>query len=60
MPKECKLPDVGENVEKATVLSVSIEKGQEVKEDDTVCEIETDKASLEVPSDISGTVAEVK
>jgi pyruvate dehydrogenase E2 component (dihydrolipoamide acetyltransferase) len=60
MPKEFKLPDVGENVEKATVLSVSVKSGQEISKDDTVCEIETDKASLEVPSEISGTVAEVK
>ncbi len=60
MSKAFKLPDVGENVEKATVLSVSIKSGQEISKDDTVCEIETDKASLEVPSEISGTIDEVK
>lgn len=60
MAKELKLPDVGENVEKATVLSVSIKAGQTIAQDDIVIEIETDKASLEVPAEVGGTVSEVR
>jgi pyruvate dehydrogenase E2 component (dihydrolipoamide acetyltransferase) len=60
MAKELKLPDVGENIEKATVVKVMVEPGQVLEVEDMVIEIETDKASLEVPSDVSGKVKEVR
>ncbi len=60
MATEFKLPEVGENVEKATVISVLVSEGEQVEKDQNVIEIETEKATLEVPCDVAGTVKEVK
>lgn len=56
---EFKLPDLGENIESADVLSVLVKKGDQIKKDDGVIEIETDKATVEVPAPFTGTVTEV-
>lgn len=57
--KEFTLPDLGENIASASVLKVLVKAGQEIKIDDPVLEIETDKATIEVPSNISGKVLDV-
>lgn len=54
-----KLPDLGENIESGSVVSVLVSVGDTIKEDDPVLELETDKATLEVPSSVSGTVKEI-
>ncbi len=59
MNREFKLPDLGESIVSAQVVKVLIKPGDFVKEDQTVLEIETDKATIEVPSEISGKVAGV-
>jgi pyruvate dehydrogenase E2 component (dihydrolipoamide acetyltransferase) len=59
MIEEIKLPEISENVESGSVVSVLIKQGDPVKKDDPVIEVETDKASVEVPSTASGTVSEV-
>lgn len=56
---EFKLPELGENIAAADVLQVKVAPGDKVKKDQVILEIETDKATIEVPSDISGTVKEV-
>ncbi|QFP78108.1 2-oxo acid dehydrogenase subunit E2 [Deinococcus sp. AJ005] len=53
------LPDVGDNIEKGTVVTVLVNVGDTVKEGDPVIEIETDKAVIEVPSSASGTVESI-
>ncbi len=53
---EFKLPQVGENIEKATVIRVLVAEGERVEEEQSVIEIETDKATIEVPSTFNGTV----
>ena len=57
---EFKLPELGENINSAEVLKVLVKEGDSVNEDDPVLEIETDKATVEVPVDVSGTIKEVK
>lgn len=57
--KEFKLPELGENILVADVLNVLIKPGDYVKKDQSVLEIETDKATIEVPSEIEGTVKDV-
>lgn len=57
--RELKLPDVGENVAQATVVRVMVGPGDPVEKGQAVLEIETDKASLEVPSDVEGRVVSV-
>ncbi len=59
MLKEFKLPELGENISTADILKVHVSPGDEVKNDQVILEIETDKATIEVPSDVSGVVKEV-
>ncbi|MBE2279741.1 MAG: dihydrolipoyllysine-residue acetyltransferase [Ignavibacteriaceae bacterium] len=59
MSNEFKLPELGENITSAVVSKVLIKAGDTVKEDQSVIEIETDKATIEVPSSVSGKVKEV-
>ncbi len=57
--KEFVLPALGENIASADIIKLLIKPGDNVEVNQTVIEIETDKATVEVPSDISGTVKEV-
>lgn len=57
---EFKLPELGENIASADITKVLVSVGDVVKADDVVIEIETDKATVEVPIDVSGKVLEVK
>jgi len=59
MAKELKLPDLGENIESADVLNVLVKPGDTIEVDQSVIEIETDKATIEVPSTIAGKIKEV-
>ncbi len=59
MSKEFKLPELGENILSADVLHVLIKKGDVIDADQPVLEIETDKATIEVPSTVGGRVKEV-
>lgn len=59
MAKEFKLPELGENIEKAQILKVLVSPGDKVKKDQTLFELETDKATVEVPSDFDGTIESV-
>ena len=59
MATEFKLPELGENIESADIIKVMISEGDKVEKDQNVIEIETDKATVEVPSEISGTVKKV-
>ncbi len=56
MAKEFKFPDIGEGITEGEVVRWLVKEGDEVKEDQTLAEIETDKAVVEVPSPFSGTV----
>ena len=59
MATELKLPDLGEGIADADVLSVLVSAGQSVAKDDPIIEIESDKATLEVPAELAGTVTQV-
>ena len=57
--KEFRLPDLGENIESADVVNVLVKAGDNVEKDQAILEIETDKATIEVPSTLAGKVVEV-
>ena len=57
---EFRLPELGENIESGDVVRVAVQPGDQVSQGQTVLELETDKAVVEVPSSVSGTVSEVK
>ena len=59
MVREFKLPDVGEGVAEGEIVTWLVEEGDEVSEDQAVAEVETDKAIVEVPSPVNGTVREI-
>jgi len=59
MPYELKLPELGENIESADVLNVLVKPGEKVEKDQGIIEIETDKATIEVPSTASGIIKDV-
>jgi pyruvate dehydrogenase E2 component (dihydrolipoamide acetyltransferase) len=54
------IPDIGENVTGGDVVRILVNKGDTIKKDQAVLELETDKATIEVPSDQEGTVTEIK
>ncbi|MGE3840411.1 MAG: 2-oxo acid dehydrogenase subunit E2 [Vicinamibacterales bacterium] len=59
-PVEFALPSLGENVAGGDVLQVLIRAGDAVQVDQPVLELETDKATIEVPSTVAGTVTDVR
>lgn len=59
MAKEFKLPELGENIEAGDVVSVLVKVGDIVEAEQAVLELETDKATVEVPSDVSGKISEI-
>jgi pyruvate dehydrogenase E2 component (dihydrolipoamide acetyltransferase) len=60
MPTEFKIPELGENVTSGDVVRILVKPGDTVAKDQPVLELETDKATIEVPSSVSGTVKEIK
>ena len=54
------LPELGENIATGDVLRVLVKPGDMVTKDQPVLELETDKATIEVPSSIAGKVKEVR
>ena len=59
MIKEILLPDLGEGIESATISEVPLGAGEDVKKDDVLLVLESDKASMEIPSDYDGKIIEV-
>jgi 2-oxoglutarate dehydrogenase E2 component (dihydrolipoamide succinyltransferase) len=60
MAVEIKVPSLGESVTEATVGKWFKAAGDAVKVDEPLCELETDKVTVEVPSPVSGVLAEIK
>ena len=57
---EFKLPALGENIEQGDLVRLMISPGAAVSEGQAIMEIETDKAVVEVPSSVTGTVKEIR
>jgi pyruvate dehydrogenase E2 component (dihydrolipoamide acetyltransferase) len=56
---EFKLPALGENIEQGDLVRLMVAPGATVSEGQAVMELETDKAVVEVPSSVSGTIREI-
>ncbi len=56
MPKEFRLPDIGEGVAEGEITKWLVEEGQEVREDQPMVEVMTDKVTVEIPSPFRGVV----
>jgi len=57
---EFKLPELGENIEQGDLVRLMVAPGAKVNTGQSVMELETDKAVVEVPSSVSGTVQEIR
>ena len=53
---DVKIPNLGDGVESATVLTIMVKPGDTINKDDTILELETDKAVAPIPSSHSGEV----
>ena len=56
---EIKIPNLGDGVDSAVVISILVKPGDSVSKDQTIIELETDKAIIAVPSPSSGTIADI-
>ncbi|GAB4249931.1 MAG: hypothetical protein Kow00109_25940 [Acidobacteriota bacterium] len=59
MAKQVKLPELGENIEGGDVVSVLVQEGDVLDAGRPVLELETDKATVEVPAEVTGKVTAV-
>src|SRR3712207_261351 len=60
MATEFKIPELGENVSAGDVVRVLVNPGDALAKDQPVLELETDKATIEVPSTVAGVVKDIK
>lgn len=60
MVLEFELPDTGEGVTEGKFLEWLVEEGEHVDEDQTLAEVETDKAVVDVPAPATGTIKQLK
>jgi len=58
--QEFKVPELGENVEQGDVTRVLVKVGDTISREQPVIELETDKATIEVPSSVAGVVQDIK
>jgi pyruvate dehydrogenase E2 component (dihydrolipoamide acetyltransferase) len=56
---EFKLPDIGEGIHEGEIVKWFVKPGDEVNEDDVLCEVQNDKAVVEIPSPVKGKVLEI-
>ncbi len=59
MSNEFILPDLGEGIHEAEVLAVRVAEGDQVKEDQPILEVETDKAVVEIPCPVNGVIEKI-
>src|SRR3989442_13064560 len=53
------LPDLGEGLTEAEIVKVLVREGEVIAEDAPLLEVETDKATVEIPSPMSGRVEKI-
>jgi len=59
MPRPFALPDLGEGLTEAEIVKVLVEEGDVLAEDAPLLEVETDKATVEIPSPFAGRVTRI-
>jgi pyruvate dehydrogenase E2 component (dihydrolipoamide acetyltransferase) len=60
MTHEIRIPEVSEGVVEGTVVDIAVAIGDDVEEDQTLLELETDKAVIAIPSPVAGKITEIK
>ncbi|RHX80738.1 2-oxoglutarate dehydrogenase complex dihydrolipoyllysine-residue succinyltransferase [Leptospira yasudae] len=59
MSVEIKVPEMGESITEATIANWVKKEGEQVKQDEILLELETDKATMEVPAPSSGVLQKI-
>jgi pyruvate dehydrogenase E2 component (dihydrolipoamide acetyltransferase) len=59
MPREFRLPDLGEGLTEAEIVEVLVREGDVIAEDAPLLEVETDKAKVEIPSPVGGRIEKI-
>ncbi len=59
MAFEFRLPDIGEGIHEGEIVKWFVKAGDTIEEDDILCEIQNDKAVVEIPSPVAGKVEEI-
>ncbi|WP_033541644.1 dihydrolipoamide acetyltransferase family protein [Planococcus sp. CAU13] len=59
MAFEFRLPDIGEGIHEGEIVKWFVKAGDTIEEDDVLVEIQNDKAVVEIPSPVSGTIEEI-
>ncbi|UUO05504.1 2-oxo acid dehydrogenase subunit E2 [Blastopirellula sp. J2-11] len=59
MATEVKLPELGDGIDSGDILSVYVSEGDVVTKDQNILELETDKATVEIPTNVAGKVTKV-
>jgi pyruvate dehydrogenase E2 component (dihydrolipoamide acetyltransferase) len=59
MPREFRLPDLGEGLTEAEIVEVLVREGDVIAEDSPLLEVETDKAKVEIPSPMNGRIEKI-
>ena len=60
MAQEIRVPEVSDGVTEGMVISVAVAVGDKVEADQTLLELETDKAVVAIPSPFAGTITEIR
>ena len=59
MPRDFKLPDLGEGVAEGEIVKWLVSEGESIKEDQPMVEVMTDKATVQIPSPFTGKVGKI-
>src|SRR5512132_2036891 len=59
MARQFVLPDLGEGLSAAEIVAVLVREGDVIREDAPLLEVETDKATVEIPSPMSGRIEKI-
>jgi pyruvate dehydrogenase E2 component (dihydrolipoamide acetyltransferase) len=59
MSIEIKVPDLGDGVDSGDILEILVREGETIRKDQGIVELETDKATVEIPSTHAGRVAKI-
>ncbi|MCM3386607.1 2-oxo acid dehydrogenase subunit E2 [Ureibacillus chungkukjangi] len=59
MAFEFRMPDIGEGIHEGEIVKWFVKPGDKIQEDDVLCEIQNDKAVVEMPSPVEGTIEEI-
>ena len=58
--KKINLPDIGEGISEVTITDILVTKNQLIKKNDIIIIVESEKASMEIPSIYDGKISEIR